>query len=567
MKPFLIFLSGMVFFLWNRRRAFVDMNPRFSSLLKRHGLENPQDFLGLPAVIVGGHSDRNVARVNLQTKPRGKPATTAFLKREHRVPWRDRLANAWAGFGWCSKSYREALVLRAMRDQGVSCPELLAAGEDELGRAFLLVRELSGSMDLRSFLRGTQNADPLVRRRIAGELGEALARLHDAGFNHPDLYSKHVRVSPRRFRVSLLDCQRSHRLQQLTWAQRWRDLAALDATLADDLVFPRERMWCLRSYLRASLSTRPPRPFFRKALKAIRGRASRLLHHRHVREVRQPPLPPDCQNVIWIQGESLCVTRPFHDALKGRIPEKLLRGDHRPFPSALASILRFGREAGARVTSCQYSFRGIGSATLVQRRASRPWRWLWSKIRGRRWTSPELEQAGIVFRLERYGVRAVQVLAFGQTLRRPWQMESFLLLQDRSGKPSGEENLGQWLADHREERWTAEIKQRWHILRQAGIMLRRMHEAFCYLPICVDGSLVVEMIPSEGPILVLASAERIKKRRVPNAALSRENLISLTRILNSAKQSKTDRLRFFLSYLGQRRLTKTSKKLVKDLEE
>jgi hypothetical protein len=94
-----------------------------------------------------------------------------------------------------------------------------------------------------------------------------------------------------------------------------------------------------------------------------------------------------------------------------------------------------------------------------------------------------------------------------------------------------------------------------------------MHEAFCYLPTCVDGSLVVEMIPSEGPVLALARVERIKKRRKPSAALSRENLISLTRILNSAKQSKTDRLRFFLSYLGQRRLTKTSKKLAKDLEE
>jgi hypothetical protein len=564
MKPFLFLLSGMVFVLWNRRRAFVDINPRYRDMLQRLGLKNPQDFLELPSIIVGGHSDRNVARVTLgnhQSKPCSTPGTLAYLKREHRVPWSDRLANAWAGFGWCSTSYREALVLRAMREQGVGCPEFLAAGEDESGRAFLLVGELSESMDLRSFLRGTHHAGSLVRRRFASELGETLAQLHDAGFNHPDLYSKHVLVSPGRSGISLLDCQRSLRFQKLTWDQRWHDLAALDATLDDDLVLPRERMRCLRSYLIASLATRPPRPFFRKALASIRRRAFRLLRHRHVQEARQTALPPDSQNVIWIQGESLCVTRTFHDALKGRIPEKLLRGDHRSFPSAVVSVLSFGNKVGAKVSRCRYSFRGIGPATLVQRRASQPWHWLWSKVRRRRWTAPELEQAGVIFRLQRYGVRAAQVLAFGQSLCRPWQMESFLLLEDRTGQVS----LGQWLANHAEGRWTAEIKQRREILRQAGLLLRRMHDACCYLPVCLDGSLVVEMIPAEGPVLVLASAERIRKRRKPSAALARENLITLTRILNAARQSKTDRLRFVLNYLGQQRLTKSTKELVKDL--
>src|SRR5207249_3324036 len=98
MKPFLFLLSGMVF-LCRRRRAFLDVNPRYRELLKQHGLKSPEDFLALPAVIVSGHPDRNVARVKLK----GPVGITAYLKREHRLPWRDRLANAWAGFGWCSK--------------------------------------------------------------------------------------------------------------------------------------------------------------------------------------------------------------------------------------------------------------------------------------------------------------------------------------------------------------------------------------------------------------------------------------------------------------------------------
>src|SRR5438552_3624127 len=432
MKPFLFLISGMVFFC-RRRRAFLDVNPRYRHLFKRQGFNAPEDFFSLPAVIVSGHPDRNVARVKLggfRNEPGDSAGITAYLKREHRLSLRNRMTNARSGFGWCSKSYREALVLRAMREQGVNCPEFLAAGEDDFGRAFLLIRELPASVDLRVYLREKSSANPRFRRRFVRELGETVARLHEAGFNHPDLYSKHVLVSPQRSAVSLLDCQRSHRLSRLTWAQRWHDLAALDATLTDELVAPRERLWCLRSYLRAVLATRAPRPFCRKALASIRRQASRLLRHRHVREARQPPLPSDSQNLIWVQGESLCVTRQFHDALQGRIPEKLLRGRRRSFPSALTNILvPFGSETAGRVTRCQYSFPGIGPASLVQRRASCLWGWLWSLIRRRRLTSPELEQAGVVFRLERYGVRTPRVLAFGQNLRRPWQMESFLLLE------------------------------------------------------------------------------------------------------------------------------------------
>jgi tRNA A-37 threonylcarbamoyl transferase component Bud32 len=564
MKPFLFLLSGMVFLL-RRRRSFLDVNHRYLDLLKRQGLDEPEDFLALPAVIVSGHADRNVSRVKLgtfQVKP-GHPAEiTAYLKREHRLIWRDRMANAWAGFGWCSKSYREAQVLRAMREQGVSCPEWVAAGEDKLGRAFVLVRELSEGVDLRVFLQQSSHAKPVVRHDFARTLGEALAHLHDAGFNHPDLYSKHVLVNPGHSAVSLLDCQRSLRLRNVTWAQRWHDLAVLDATLADDLVAPRERLWCLRSYLRAVLATRAPRPFWRKAQASIRRQAARLLRHRHVREARQPPLPADSQNLLWVRGEGLCVTRQFHDALQGRIPEQLLLGRRRSFPSVLTAILvPFGEQAAGRVTHCQYNFRGIGAASLVQRRASHPWRWLWSWIRGRRLTSPELEQAGIIFRLERYGVRTVQVLAFGQSLRRPWQVESFLLLQDQVEGISPE----RWLAEQANGYWTAELKRRWRTLRQLGTTLRRIHEACCYLPDPFEGSLLIDTKSTEHTVFS-AAVERICRKRKPSRNGAKANLISLIRSLHLAALSRTDKLRLILSYVGERRLSLSTKELARILK-
>jgi hypothetical protein len=546
MKPFWFFVSGLSF-LFGRHREFVEVQPQYRNLLKQLGLKNPDDFLNLPSVIVSGHPDRHVARVKLGSGP---SHFSAYLKREHRLPWRDRLSNAWAGFGWCSKSYREARVLQAMRQKGVSCPEFLAVGEDGRGRAFLLVRELPESVDLRTYLQETRFSDPTARWHFAHELGKSLARLHDAGFDHPDLYSKHVLVNPRRPGVSLLDCQRSRRRHMLTWYMRWQDLAALDATLTEDLAAPRDRLRCLRSYLRAVLTTHPPKPFLRKAAATIRQHAGHLLRHRHIRELRQPPLKPDVQGLIWVNGESTCVTREFHDALQGRIPVELLTGRRMPFSNWSLGL------RGSQVTCCRHSFRGVGPTILTQRRACLPFRWLLAKLRGRRLLSPELEQAGIIFRLERYGVRCARLLAFGQSQNRPWRYESFILVQDRIHgiTPS------QWMAAHSDIRWTAERKQRWKLLRAAGAMLQCMHQAHCYLPHIPDESLAIENTSKEGPVLFLATAKNFRKRRYASRKLAKKNLRTLIETFCLANFSQTDRMRILLSYLGQERLTKDAKK-------
>jgi hypothetical protein len=551
MKAIWFFISGLSF-LVSRRRAFVEIQPQYRDFLKQLGLKNPEDFLNLPSVIVSGHPDRNVARVKIGS---GKSSVGAYLKREHRLPWRDRLANAWAGFGWCSKSYREALMLRAMRHEGVSCPEFLAVGEDGRGRAFLLVREVPESVDLRTYLREGSFSVPTARGQFARKLGEALARLHDAGFDHPDLYSKHVLVNSRQSGVSLLDCQRTRRRQPLTWHTRWHDLAALDATLTDDLAGPRDRLRCLRSYLKAALTTNAPKPFLRKAGTRIRLEASHLLRHRHIREIRQPPLGLDVQGLIWVHGESVCVTREFHDALQGQIPIDLLRGRRRPLSNW---TLGLGR---SRATCCRHTFRGVGPTILIQRRASMPFRWLWAKLRGRRLLSPELEQAGIIFRLERYGLRCARVLAFGQSQNRPWRCESFILVQDRIH----EIKASRWMAAHSEIRWTAERKQGWKLLRAAGSMLQRMHQAHCYLPDLPDDSLVIENTANDGPVFLIASAKDIHKRRYPSRNLAKKNLRSLIKTLGLSNLSQTDRMRLLLGYLGLKRLTPYAKKLASDV--
>src|SRR5262249_5942904 len=154
--------------------------------------------------------------------------------------------------GYASKAVREALLLQLLRDKDIGAPEWLAAGEDDRGRAFLLVRELTGCGDLRIFLAEWRGTTPRPRYAFCRRLGAVLARIHTAGFSHGDLYAKHILVEPGTQAVRFLDWQRSHYRTVVGWGRRRRDLAALHATLADALVRPRERLACLLAYLRTS---------------------------------------------------------------------------------------------------------------------------------------------------------------------------------------------------------------------------------------------------------------------------------------------------------------------------
>src|SRR5438046_2937180 len=113
-----------------RRRAFVAVHPDWRERLDALGLNTADDFLNHPGEIVSGHPDRHVTRTTFGN-------TTVYLKREHRVPWRDRLSSWWAGFGLTSVSVREARTLQLLAAAGLPVPEWIAAGEAGRGRAFL----------------------------------------------------------------------------------------------------------------------------------------------------------------------------------------------------------------------------------------------------------------------------------------------------------------------------------------------------------------------------------------------------------------------------------------------
>jgi hypothetical protein len=109
------------------------------------GLTSPEDFPDLPGEVVSGHPSRHVRQVVLDGR-------ACYLKREHRVGWRERLSNWLRGAGWVSRSVREGRLLLELEQAGVSVPRFLAFGEDRQRCGFLLIEEAAGAIELRRFL-------------------------------------------------------------------------------------------------------------------------------------------------------------------------------------------------------------------------------------------------------------------------------------------------------------------------------------------------------------------------------------------------------------------------------
>lgn len=526
--------------------ASLLVNPSFQALLAEEGLGTVEQFLDHPGVIVSGHPDRHVLRVEIGDM-------TAYLKREHRVPWRDRLANAFAGFGFVSKSVREARVLASASKFALGCPQWLAAGESKDGRAFLLLGELTGYVDVREYLNDLRFAPPAIRRRFARSLGQMLASVHEAGFDHPDLYSKHVLVHPHDQSIALLDWQRSCHWPEILWSRRCRDLAALDATLAEDLASKEERLLCLRAYLQALPAERTWRAQLSSVVASIHRRSAALRQRRRIREMTQPPVTTGEQNLVWLDGEALCVTPEFKATL----------GEETPSWLRLDPAHGSGRPRVHRTTiSLPGSVRGV----LTHRRCRDLVGWLTSWMRPRHRSSPELDQAVTLFRLQRFGVRTPRLLAFGQRRSRLGMTDSFLLTEALTEIIP----LADWLdGEYRPGLPPCTRRLRWQVLHAAGRLVRQVHEAGCRLGYPLDTKLVrgdtlfLQARPGQDPIVVLNNLERIRRRRHLPREMAFLDLAALRCRLAPTSMRRTDELRFLLAYLGEPRLTPATRDLIR----
>src|SRR5436309_1053535 len=128
--------------------GWVRFHPDHRRRLEVLGLRDAPAFLEMPGLVVSGHPDRHVRRVEFSGQP-------AYLKVEHRIPWRDQVRHFLHGGGWVSKSVREANLLSELESLGLPAPGWLACGEDGRGRAFLLIAAVPGAVELRRNLLTT----------------------------------------------------------------------------------------------------------------------------------------------------------------------------------------------------------------------------------------------------------------------------------------------------------------------------------------------------------------------------------------------------------------------------
>lgn len=384
----------------------LSVNPDFADAFARAGLTDAPAFLDLPGEVVSGHPDRHVCRVEL-------PCGAFYLKRQHVVGWKERFRNWRAGFGWVSRCAREADLLSELNEQNLPAPRWAAFGAHK-GRAFLLVEEVRGACDLRTVLSDS-GLSPTARRDLAGRLGRAVAAVHAAGYSTPDLTAKHVLVKPNGAFV-FLDWQNARR-GRVPEAARADALGALHASLAGATRADRARVLCAYG---------PGVPPLYQVLRAAAKHATR----RSVRDQLQPRAGE--QRLVWLAGEAVCavpevaaawpspaVAAPFYDSPPGAIRLQIAGRD---------AVLVRGRE-----------FAPLGRF--------RAW------LKATPYRSAGANVGRVLFHLERYGVPAPRLLAFGQRLAGAASCEWFALYEPAPGVP----------------------------VERAGELVERLHEAGCVL--------------------------------------------------------------------------------------
>lgn len=147
--------------------------------------------------------------------------------------------------------------LRALTEAaraGVPVPEALGVVSRPAGlamrRGWMLEREVEGARDALAFLAEC----PAAARRssVLAAAGRAMRRLHDTGFEHPDLHLKNLLVTDRGD-VLVLDLDAASRRDALTREQRLAGLFRFDRYAAKQAALGRpvtraDRLRVLRAY-------------------------------------------------------------------------------------------------------------------------------------------------------------------------------------------------------------------------------------------------------------------------------------------------------------------------------
>ena len=218
--------------------------------------------------------------------------------------------------------------------------------------------------------------------------------------------------------MTLIDWQNASR-SPLPARRAWDSLAALHASLADSLADPRLRLRFLWAYSRVVRRSGVAMPAFSRTVRDIERLSKQSRQRRSIRDQRQPGVTPMEQRLVWVAGEAVCA-----------IPDIAANW---PKP-AVAPPFYVAHASG----SLEHMLPDGRFANLIRGRSFAPFARFVAALRGKTWRSPGASLGRVLFHLQRYGIPAPQLYAFGHRITSRTSAEWFVLFEPPDGRQLAE---------------------------------------------------------------------------------------------------------------------------------
>ena len=209
-----------------------DVKPLFS------GERTVADFLRIDGEVV-----KHVVSTRRTSRFR-RGGRSFYLKAHWGVGWREIIKNLLNLRLPVLGARNEYRAIGALEKLGLDTMQVAAFGEEGVNpasiRSFLITDAIEHTIDLEHWLPplarpGATPGDTRLRRAVIRKVAKIVARLHENGVNHRDLYLCHLRLDvsggdrpdPERLRIYVMDLHRAQLRRAVP--RRWivKDLAAL----------------------------------------------------------------------------------------------------------------------------------------------------------------------------------------------------------------------------------------------------------------------------------------------------------------------------------------------------
>jgi len=549
---------------------FIYVNPEYQDYLASRGMLNLQTLLDWSeGECVGEHGPREIRRIALPGCDKGK---TFYLRKDSKVPLAEilwDLGRLTRPASRCFKVMRGAFWLA---EAGINTLSLVCLIERRLldvpTKAAAVVTGVTGKdlyNQLLAFGRPLARAtNPPHRRDLLYELGAFIAQFHQGKLSWPDFVAKHVyveyvgRQSPdrTRWRFALIDVENLAR--KFSWAERIRQLDQLLFSLrglltATDVLrimigyvgLPRVKSRCLRR--------RMLERFFPDGFKWIaRAREEcKLLRHYPTDQ-----LLPEERLYERINGMTV------HMGLRELLENLELTDPERLFQFSEGSALHKPRLAGRFRYRFEAKDKDNRSVWLYIKRTRHPsligqlGRILSGTIRH----SSCWHERKIIKQLGALRIPAPMVVAYGEKMFLGYERASFLITLGIVGQ-----SLERYVPKHlSRSAGPQELRKRRAWIARLAELISRFHNAgYCHRDLYL--SHVFISFKSDGePIFYLIDLARCFRMYLRKTRWIVKDLAGLDYSAGTFV-TRTDRLRFLLSYLAKEKLDAASKGLIRKI--